>query len=428
MVKEFEGKKVGKVVFSDTYQIIWRVDDDVQWSSRSGGEYHVVEMPDGRLALLRWVDAESHEQGSHFKSLYLGIITNTPGELGPIEIPANKDKDIYTAPKYIIQRAFWQEHSSALQIACLTGTGDKIREWLYIPLKHLNRHLGIFAQSGSGKSYAVGRIIEELFLKLHNLSKGKKAHIILFDPNGDFEKFSILQKQEKILEKIDLTFQGSIGFVPQLSWEEWVQDQISNLNLSRSKTRELFPSSGDPRITWHWLDLRNDRHKIIAAERLSEIEWKRFGRKSPSGKVSELTFIVIDEAHNIVPKDLDHGSHKVHCQSIINKIAAEGRKYGLFLIIISQSPSKIHPDTLSQCANLLLMKTTTRYDIDTISNLRTDIPSKLIEKAARFKKGEGLFMGDFVPAPVTARIAGRITEEGGHDPELDINITRIIAK
>jgi DNA helicase HerA-like ATPase len=99
-------------------------------------------------------------------------------------------------------------------------------------------------------------------------------------------------------------------------------------------------------------------------------------------------------------------------------LAAEGRKYGAFLTIISQSPSKIHSDTLSQCANLMVMRLTQREDIQTIKDLRTDVPSELIDRIAGFRQGEALFIGDYVPAPTTARVVGRISMEGGSGPKV----------
>lgn len=130
------------------------------------------------------------------------------------------------------------------------------------------------------------------------------------------------------------------------------------------------------------------------------------------------TFVVIDEAHNLVPSvaggnnDADRKARE-RCRQAIVKIAAEGRKYGVFLVLVSQSPSKIHPDALSQCANLIIMRMTTRKDIETIADLRTDVPEVLIRRVAHFRLGEALFIGDFVPATVTGQIVGRITQEGG---------------
>ncbi|MCI0476426.1 MAG: DUF87 domain-containing protein, partial [Anaerolineales bacterium] len=57
-------------------------------------------------------------------------------------------------------------------------------------------------------------------------------------------------------------------------------------------------------------------------------------------------FFVLEEAHNFVPGG--QGA-KSQAAQIIKRIASEGRKFGLFLILVTQRPYKIHGDTLSQC-------------------------------------------------------------------------------
>jgi hypothetical protein len=45
--------------------------------------------------------------------------------------------------------------------------------------------------------------------------------------------------------------------------------------------------------------------------------------------------------------------------------------------------------------------------------------SELIERVAKFRQGDALFIGDYVPAPATARIVGRISKEGGSGPKVE---------
>ena len=52
---------------------------------------------------------------------------------------------------------------------------------------------------------------------------------------------------------------------------------------------------------------------------------------------------------------------------MIKKIAAEGRKFGVFLVVITQRPSKIHPDALSQCNSQIVMRITNPDDQQAIA-------------------------------------------------------------
>ena len=76
-------------------------------------------------------------------------------------------------------------------------------------------------------------------------------------------------------------------------------------------------------------------------------------------------FIVIDEAHNLVPPDTT-GTIEASVKARLTRIAAEGRKYGLFLILLTQRPSRISYDILSQVENLFLLKLTNRIDLEFI--------------------------------------------------------------
>ena len=72
--------------------------------------------------------------------------------------------------------------------------------------------------------------------------------------------------------------------------------------------------------------------------------------------------IVIDEAHNLCSPDPVSAIDRLLTERIV-QVAAEGRKYGLWLLLSTQRPSKVHPDALSQCDNLGLMKMSSPRDL-----------------------------------------------------------------
>ncbi len=123
-------------------------------------------------------------------------------------------------------------------------------------------------------------------------------------------------------------------------------------------------------------------------------------------------FIVIDEAHNLAPQDAD-GETRAEVREKIAQIAAEGRKYGLFLILVSQRPSKLHMDVLSQCDNLCLMRMNNRLDLELIENTFGFLPENRSVEARDFKLGEALLAGRFVPQVTRMQVAPRRTVEGG---------------
>jgi DNA helicase HerA-like ATPase len=124
--------------------------------------------------------------------------------------------------------------------------------------------------------------------------------------------------------------------------------------------------------------------------------------------------IVIDEAHNFCSPD-NHGFLQRVVRERLIQIAAEGRKFGLWLLLSTQRPSKIDPNILSQCDNLALMKVSSPNDLKALAATFGYAPHELLERAPLFRKGEALFAGGFVAEPVVVRVRARLTREGGAD-------------
>ena len=99
----------------------------------------------------------------------------------------------------------------------------------------------------------------------------------------------------------------------------------------------------------------------------------------------------------------------------IIQIAAEGRKFGLWLLLSTQRPSKIHPSIISQCDNLVLMKMNSPLDLAELGAIFGFAPPALLARSPRFRQGEALFAGGFIPAPSVVQMGARLTREGGVD-------------
>jgi DNA helicase HerA-like ATPase len=135
--------------------------------------------------------------------------------------------------------------------------------------------------------------------------------------------------------------------------------------------------------------------------------WRRREERRP-------LLIVVDEAHNLCSPDLESTAARAVRQLII-QIAAEGRKFGLWLLLSTQRPSKVHPQIVSQCDNLTLMRMNSPNDLAELADLFGFVPPGMLSQASRFRQGEALVAGGFVPAPSIIRFRGRITHEGGID-------------
>src|SRR5258708_4033641 len=122
-------------------------------------------------------------------------------------------------------------------------------------------------------------------------------------------------------------------------------------------------------------------------------------------------FVVIDEAHNLAPA-APIGSLAVSVCDVLIRIAAEGRKYGLFLILITQRPSRLHPSVLSQCDNLCLLKMNNRLDLDLVEQGFGFLQPGEARRALEFKVGDVLLSGNLIERTAYAHVAPRRTAEG----------------
>ncbi len=128
------------------------------------------------------------------------------------------------------------------------------------------------------------------------------------------------------------------------------------------------------------------------------------------------TFIVVDEAHNLIPKNARSKAH-IALREQFRTIVAEGRKYGLFLILVSQRPDKLDSLILSECENKALMKLGSASVLKLTSKMLglDDQPPKLLEKCLEFETGRVLLAGSWCPQPKIAYTAARRTMEGGRN-------------
>ncbi len=147
--------------------------------------------------------------------------------------------------------------------------------------------------------------------------------------------------------------------------------------------------------------------QVIAAGAVLERLWRERSRREPVA-------IVIDEAHNICPAEPGDQLTALATADAI-RIAAEGRKFGLYLIVVTQRPQKVHENVLSQCDNLVLMRMNSAADLGHVADVFSFVPAGLIDRATTFAQGEALVAGKVSSHPALVRFGSRISQEGGAD-------------
>ena len=109
--------------------------------------------------------------------------------------------------------------------------------------------------------------------------------------------------------------------------------------------------------------------------------------------------IICDEAHLYLPVKDDADSVQKQALYNFERIAKEGRKYGVSIIAVSQRPADVSKTILSQCNNFIVLRLTNDRDKNVIANLLPDSLKSTIESLPLLDIGESLVVGDAILLP-----------------------------
>jgi DNA helicase HerA-like ATPase len=340
------------------------------------------------------------------------------------------------------------------------------------------RHTFLCGQSGSGKTYALGTIIERLLLET-------RLRVVILDPNSDFVRLAEVRPgtdtavaddyaaaSDDIVvrsagddgpDRLHVRFSGFdaaeqgatlrldpiadrdeyaalIELTEAVSAEPYENAQaladalrasadpavrglglrLTNLGIHRwqlwssgdtGSLQELVAPGGPRGVVVDLGSLRTPGEKALAAESVLAALWRRRDAREP-------TLIVIDEAHNVCPGSPDGPLTALATEHAV-RIAGEGRKFGLTLLVSTQRPQKVHENVISQCDNLILMRMNSLADLAVVGSVFSFVPGQLLAQATGFGLGETIVAGTFVSHPTLGRIGPRWSEEGGSDPPAD---------
>ena len=413
------------------------------------------------------------------KARVLGYLT----EIGGLQQPKKAvmpGKPVYIAPAGLLEKFYSYPEGEAIKVGSLITRGEVP---VSLSVKGFRRHLAIIAQTGSGKTYLAGIIVEEL------LRKG--GTIIMLDPHADYVFLSrnIDGKRHELSDRMTVFrspastgryTEAEVGRIEpyEICFSDLDADEIRLLSgIGRHYTNIM---SGLQKA----LDELKGRKKAFQVEDLlKELEeadkWKgqdvdakiidgarsavkyltrlvkmrvftdastNVGRmlrpmhlsvvdlsglddevsdyiayrilsdayeKVSSGEFGYPVFVFVEEAHRFIP-----AVGSTHSSRIIKKIAAEGRKFGVFLVVITQRPSKVHSDALSQCNSQIIMRITNPKDQEAVAASSERLGETLLDDLPGLDTGEAVIVGEMTRAPIMARIKKRVTREGGSDVDI----------
>ncbi|WCB93537.1 hypothetical protein DSM104299_02250 [Baekduia alba] len=330
-----------------------------------------------------------------------------------------------------------------------------------------DRHTFLCGQSGSGKSYALGLVLEQLLLETD-------LRIVILDPNSDFTRLGELRdgvdadtaaRWESAVaglavrsstatgdDRLRLRFtelgpatQGALlRLDPVADREEYgelaallAQERPSSLaaladtehpeaqrlglrvrNLgvedygvwARDDAGSVLDALDDPDVRCLVVDLGSlptREEQALVAESVLRGLWDRRLERRP-------VLAVIDEAHNVCPAAPEDPLTALATEHAI-RIAGEGRKFGTYMLVATQRPQKVHENVLSQCDNLIQMRLNSAADGAFVAARFGFAPAALVGLATDFRLGEALVAGKLASHPAILRFGARVAREGGGD-------------
>lgn len=124
-----------------------------------------------------------------------------------------------------------------------------------------------------------------------------------------------------------------------------------------------------------------------------------WARKLPEGGRERPLLVVLEEAHAYLSKE-NFGAAAI----AVRRIAKEGRKYGVGIMLVSQRPSEIDSTILSQCGTLFAMRLGNETDRGHVTSSATDNLKGLFDMLPALRTGEAIIVGEAVSLPIRTMI------------------------
>jgi hypothetical protein len=129
-----------------------------------------------------------------------------------------------------------------------------------------------------------------------------------------------------------------------------------------------------------------------------------WARRLPEGGRERPLLVVLEEAHAYLGSASESPATSGAAASAVRRIAKEGRKYGVGIMIVSQRPSEIDPTILAQCGTLFAMRLANDRDRGHITAAASDNLKGLFDMLPILRTGEAIIVGEAVSLPVRTLI------------------------
>ncbi|MFB6204406.1 MAG: helicase HerA domain-containing protein [Candidatus Nanohaloarchaea archaeon] len=370
------------------------------------------------------------------------------------------DSIVYRADQELISETLGLK-DSGLRIGTLETNPDID---IHVNADDFYKHFAVLAQTGAGKSYLTGVLIEELL--------ESDYPILILDPHGEYSSLKLPNEDSDEPRGYEVREYSPNTDVNS----EALPLSFSSLNMSKKELQTLIPDSltnsqmgvlynamkrldekdedyslndlmdavshEDSTAKWNLLNYLEqledtglfsedpvDLENLLEPGRATVVNLRAVEPEAAEMTVYMLAkklfdlrktndippFItVIEEAHNFVP---EKGFGQALSNDIMRKIASEGRKFGLGLGVISQRPARIDKNVLSQANTQFILRVTNPNDLKAISKSFEGITSEVESMIKSLPPGVAFVLGN--EYPVMTDVRTRKSRHGGETQTAD---------
>ena len=141
--------------------------------------------------------------------------------------------------------------------------------------------------------------------------------------------------------------------------------------------------------------------------------------QTPDERQNDPVLLVCEEAHRYVP---NRGEAQYEAaQEAIRRIAKEGRKYGIGLLLVSQRPSEVEATVLSQCNSWIILRITNDADREHVRAILPDSMAGLTKMLSGLRRQEAIFVGQAAVLPSRILIRSLTLEQLPRSNDIDFN-------
>jgi DNA helicase HerA-like ATPase len=175
-----------------------------------------------------------------------------------------------------------------------------------------------------------------------------------------------------------------------------------NTSESMAELLRQFIGLGDKKANITVMDLSSvptDVRPAVSAQ-VGRLAYE-FNYWNPRRREFPIT-LICEEAHAYIPRE--RGGQFDGTRRVMERIAKEGRKYGVSIGVVSQRPTELSETMLSQCSSFICLRTTNPDDQDYIKGLVPEAEGDLTDILTSLGRGEALVLGEAAPLPTRVQV------------------------